>query len=222
MKVEIWSDVVCPWCYIGKRRFEAALAPFDGRDDGRGPRGAASSSTPTHPRRRADDPRRVPGARSSARPPTRSRARTSGSSRWPRPRGSTTTSSDVRRVSTRSTPTASPTWQGARARAADPGAAPARASSSRARCSTTRTRSSGSRPRSGSRAGRGATCSPGTPTPPRSRPTSRGPRARRQRRAVLRHRPALRDLRRPARRAVPRGAAAARRDAEAEATPARD
>ncbi|MEO7371464.1 MAG: DsbA family oxidoreductase [Ilumatobacteraceae bacterium] len=24
--VEIWSDVVCPWCYIGKRRFEAALA----------------------------------------------------------------------------------------------------------------------------------------------------------------------------------------------------
>ena len=33
MKVEIWSDVVCPWCYIGKRRFEHALAEFDGRDD---------------------------------------------------------------------------------------------------------------------------------------------------------------------------------------------
>jgi predicted DsbA family dithiol-disulfide isomerase len=30
MKVEIWSDVVCPWCYIGKRRFERALAQFDG------------------------------------------------------------------------------------------------------------------------------------------------------------------------------------------------
>ena len=28
MKVEIWSDVVCPWCYIGKRRFEDALARF--------------------------------------------------------------------------------------------------------------------------------------------------------------------------------------------------
>ncbi len=28
MKVEIWSDVVCPWCYIGKRRFETALARF--------------------------------------------------------------------------------------------------------------------------------------------------------------------------------------------------
>ena len=26
MKVEIWSDVVCPWCYIGKRRFETAVA----------------------------------------------------------------------------------------------------------------------------------------------------------------------------------------------------
>ena len=32
MQVEIWSDVVCPWCYIGKRRFEAALASFDHRD----------------------------------------------------------------------------------------------------------------------------------------------------------------------------------------------
>ncbi|MDA3040987.1 MAG: DsbA family oxidoreductase [Actinomycetota bacterium] len=28
MKVEIWSDVVCPWCYIGKRRFERGLAAF--------------------------------------------------------------------------------------------------------------------------------------------------------------------------------------------------
>jgi predicted DsbA family dithiol-disulfide isomerase len=33
MLVEIYSDVVCPWCYIGKRRFEAALARFEGRDD---------------------------------------------------------------------------------------------------------------------------------------------------------------------------------------------
>jgi predicted DsbA family dithiol-disulfide isomerase len=31
--VDIWSDVVCPWCYIGKRRFEAALARFEHRDD---------------------------------------------------------------------------------------------------------------------------------------------------------------------------------------------
>lgn len=29
MKVEIWSDVVCPFCYIGKRKFEAALTQFD-------------------------------------------------------------------------------------------------------------------------------------------------------------------------------------------------
>lgn len=32
MKVEIWSDVVCPWCHIGKRRFESALARFPHRD----------------------------------------------------------------------------------------------------------------------------------------------------------------------------------------------
>lgn len=29
MKVEIWSDVMCPFCYIGKRRFEEALALFN-------------------------------------------------------------------------------------------------------------------------------------------------------------------------------------------------
>jgi predicted DsbA family dithiol-disulfide isomerase len=33
MRVEVWSDVVCPWCYIGKRRFEAALARFAHRDE---------------------------------------------------------------------------------------------------------------------------------------------------------------------------------------------
>jgi predicted DsbA family dithiol-disulfide isomerase len=29
VKVEIWSDIICPWCYIGKRRFEKALAEVD-------------------------------------------------------------------------------------------------------------------------------------------------------------------------------------------------
>jgi len=33
LKVEIWSDVVCPWCYVGKRRFEEALARFEHRDE---------------------------------------------------------------------------------------------------------------------------------------------------------------------------------------------
>jgi predicted DsbA family dithiol-disulfide isomerase len=33
VEVEIWSDVACPWCYIGKRRFEAALEQFEHRDD---------------------------------------------------------------------------------------------------------------------------------------------------------------------------------------------
>lgn len=32
MVVHIWSDIVCPWCYVGKRRFEKALATFEHRD----------------------------------------------------------------------------------------------------------------------------------------------------------------------------------------------
>lgn len=32
MDVEIWSDIACPWCYVGKRRFEAALSQFEHRD----------------------------------------------------------------------------------------------------------------------------------------------------------------------------------------------
>ena len=33
MNVEIWSDIACPWCAVGKRRFERALAEFEHRDD---------------------------------------------------------------------------------------------------------------------------------------------------------------------------------------------
>jgi predicted DsbA family dithiol-disulfide isomerase len=33
VEVEIWSDIACPWCYVGKRRFEAALAGFEHRDE---------------------------------------------------------------------------------------------------------------------------------------------------------------------------------------------
>lgn len=32
VNIDIWSDVVCPWCYIGKRRFESALEKFDHRE----------------------------------------------------------------------------------------------------------------------------------------------------------------------------------------------
>ena len=31
LRVEIWSDLVCPWCYLGRARFAAALATFDHR-----------------------------------------------------------------------------------------------------------------------------------------------------------------------------------------------
>lgn len=33
MQIEVWSDVVCPWCFVGKRRLEGALADFAHRDD---------------------------------------------------------------------------------------------------------------------------------------------------------------------------------------------
>ncbi|MFF6950782.1 DsbA family oxidoreductase [Streptomyces iakyrus] len=33
MRVEIWSDIACPWCYVGKARFEKALREFPHRDD---------------------------------------------------------------------------------------------------------------------------------------------------------------------------------------------
>ncbi len=31
MRIDIWSDIVCPWCYVGKRRFEQALDAFEDR-----------------------------------------------------------------------------------------------------------------------------------------------------------------------------------------------
>jgi predicted DsbA family dithiol-disulfide isomerase len=33
MRVDIWSDVICPWCYVGKARFEKALDGFAHRDE---------------------------------------------------------------------------------------------------------------------------------------------------------------------------------------------
>jgi predicted DsbA family dithiol-disulfide isomerase len=33
MRVDIWSDVVCPWCYVGKARFDKALSEFEHRDE---------------------------------------------------------------------------------------------------------------------------------------------------------------------------------------------
>ncbi len=33
LRIDIWSDVVCPWCYIGKRRLETALSRFEHADE---------------------------------------------------------------------------------------------------------------------------------------------------------------------------------------------
>ncbi|MGK9147214.1 DsbA family oxidoreductase [Plantibacter flavus] len=35
IKIDIWSDIACPWCYIGKRKFERGAAEFAGLGDGR-------------------------------------------------------------------------------------------------------------------------------------------------------------------------------------------
>jgi predicted DsbA family dithiol-disulfide isomerase len=35
IKIDIWSDIACPWCYIGKRKFEAGAGLFAGSGDGR-------------------------------------------------------------------------------------------------------------------------------------------------------------------------------------------
>jgi predicted DsbA family dithiol-disulfide isomerase len=33
LRIDIWSDIACPWCYVGKRRLEAALERFPERDE---------------------------------------------------------------------------------------------------------------------------------------------------------------------------------------------
>ena len=60
MKVEIWSDVVCPWCAIGKRRFERALSQFDHADEVEVVL-RSFELDPTAPRSPRHRPRRAPG-----------------------------------------------------------------------------------------------------------------------------------------------------------------
>ena len=54
MNVEIWSDIACPWCYVGTRRLEAARAGFEHRDDGTGA-GRRGARDPVAPREREAD-----------------------------------------------------------------------------------------------------------------------------------------------------------------------
>ena len=76
MDVEIWSDIACPWCYIGKRRFEAALAEFEHRDDVR-VTWRSFELDPSAPARARGRPRRPALPRSTA-------SRSSGPGRWER------------------------------------------------------------------------------------------------------------------------------------------
>ena len=32
MKIEVWSDVACPFCYIGKKKLESALSSFESKE----------------------------------------------------------------------------------------------------------------------------------------------------------------------------------------------
>jgi predicted DsbA family dithiol-disulfide isomerase len=54
VEIEIWSDIACPWCYIGKRRLEAALAEFEHRDEVR-VRWRSFELDPSAPPERAGD-----------------------------------------------------------------------------------------------------------------------------------------------------------------------
>ena len=60
MHVEIWSDIACPWCYVGKRRFEAALAAFEHRDQVQVTWRASSSTRPRPPSARRPAPSTSP------------------------------------------------------------------------------------------------------------------------------------------------------------------
>ena len=48
VRVEVWSDVVCPWCYVGKRRLESALERFGRGDIGTNPEDAPVSPSGGH------------------------------------------------------------------------------------------------------------------------------------------------------------------------------
>jgi predicted DsbA family dithiol-disulfide isomerase len=55
LNIEIWSDVVCPWCYVGKRRFESALKSFEHQADVE-IRWRSFELDPSAPARREGDP----------------------------------------------------------------------------------------------------------------------------------------------------------------------
>ena len=113
MDIEIWSDIACPWCYVGKRRFEAALAAFEHRDEVTvtwrsfelDPQAPAERSVDSathladkygmsrdeaHRRASASSPRSRPPTASTCASTSRAAATPStptGSCSWPRPHG---------------------------------------------------------------------------------------------------------------------------------------
>ena len=105
MVVEIWSDIACPWCYVGKRRFEAALAGFDHEVE---VVWRSFELDPGAPASREVSAAEHLSASTACRSRRRSGRARRSSRRWRPPTASSSTSTACSRPR-RSTPTGSPT-----------------------------------------------------------------------------------------------------------------
>ena len=183
MEVEIWSDVACPWCYLGKRRLRRRSPSFERRDEVTSP-GAASSSIPPRRARRGST-RRAPRAEYGMTPRrgARSQRRLAGSP----PAEGLEMHLDRRAAATPSTPTAC----APRGRAGVRDAVKERlmrAYHCEGEPAATRRRSTRLATEAGLDADEVARCSRASASPPRSARTSGGRVARHRRRALLRRR----------------------------------
>ena len=107
-KVEIWSDIACPWCYVGKRRFEAALAGFEHRDEVE-VTWRSFELDPDAPREREGDAREHLAASTARRREQAEAMHAADDRRW-RPRRASSSASTSPAAATRSTPTGCSTW----------------------------------------------------------------------------------------------------------------
>ena len=205
LNVEVWSDIACPWCYIGKRRFATALADFPHRDhvEVTWRSYELSPSTPVGP----GGPRSRRAGRAQGHParPRQADVR-AGHRRGRRGRPGLRLRPGARRQHVRGAPPgapraarrAAPSWPSARSRRCS-----RRTSSTAPTWATTRPSCGIVSERRARRrtAARAALAGDDGADAVRA-DDGRGARARRDRRAVLRRRPPHRRLRRPARRRV--------------------
>ena len=211
LRVEIWSDIVCPWCYIGKRRFERALAELDGELDvdvvyrpfQLDPTASPGSSMPVAEAYAREVRRPATGAGGHRSRHRDGRTRRASSSGWTAPC-----------APTRCSPTGccgSPSRR-ARSRRRRSRSGCCRPTSSTGSTSAIPMCSPTARPTSGSTATRSCSSSTVTPAPRRWRTMLRaGPRRRHHGRADVRHRSQMGDPGRAGSRRVRAGAPPVRR-----------